>query len=206
MHGIAGMFLSWVAIASGAIAVPDSVLDSKAPQSEIDRARHYIVSLLGDEIGATCTVETASAIIITSAEQGYIGLDSWSLLARFRPKVSWDLECSFVVASTKSQEYSMVAHRNDFVIHRGEVPDCRHHPELCDITIDRAAAEQIGNSRGIQPSDEEYSAELELSGSVPGIVWRVSSRPKGEACGRVLVIDAGTGEIREDHENEPCWE
>lgn len=97
-------------------------------------------------------------------------------------------------------------HRERHVVHVGEVPDCRHHPELCAIRIDAEAAEALGRSRGIAPGDPEYAAVLQLSEGEPGFVWRITSRADGERYGRLLLIDALTGDIKEDRENRPCPE
>lgn len=194
------------AVLSGSVAIPDSVKHSQAPGTEIERARQYVVSRLGDEIGATCSIETRSAIVMTNSRSGFVGISGWILRASFRPRPSWDLKCTFIIDNTSQQKYLIIAHEDRRESQLGEIPDCRNHPELCQITIDLAAAVEIGRSRGIAPSDNEYFAALELWGADPGIVWRISSRSIGAKYSRLLVVDATTGEIMVDRENKPCWE
>ena len=91
------------------------------------------------------------------------------------------------------------------VIEAWGVPDCIINPNECDFPIDEAEARQLAKNAGL----EEGMADWELSfhwygGNLSTYVWTVqntlSEHPSGEpylASGRVVVIDANSGGIKE---------
>lgn len=190
---------------SGSSAIPDSVRRAQAPDDVIERAQQVLVARLGDQVGATCRVTTEGPIVTMTNGQ-YTGISGWELRVRFRPDPARDLECTFVADEGDLRRHQVETHREPGVAFVGEVPDCRHQPELCAIRIDAATAVELGRSRGIDPGDPAYSAVLELSYLEAGFLWRITSRAEDERYGRLVIVDALTGDILVDGENRPCPE
>lgn len=190
---------------SGSSAIPDSVLQAQAPDDVIERAQQVLVARLGDQVGATCRVTTEGPIVTITGSK-FSGISGWQLRVRFRPDPAQDLECKFVADEGDLRRSHVETHQEGRVVFYGDVPDCRHQPELCAIRIDAAAAVELGKSRGIDPGDPSYSAVLELSYLEAGFLWRITSRAEGERYGRLVIVDALTGDILVDGENRPCPE
>jgi len=78
------------------------------------------------------------------------------------------------------------------------IPDCDHCAGECDFTVDEELAVQLASNAGLAPGIDGYDAGFEWSEAHLSYVWWVRAtyeRSETEAWGKLLRVDAHTGEI-----------
>ncbi len=184
-----------MALVAALIGAPLSVAcavsqDWTAPDSEIQRARSYLASRMG-QAAVDSSVVLVSGVLTNSSDDGR----GCAVLFRFSPPSLPGAECDILVLALEGGLFHSVAGQ--------DVPDCLNTPGLCALSIAEDVAVAIAIGAGLASTSGEYLTKLGIFEGFSGFAWRIAPSQSPGAT-RCLLINAVTGNVERDYVEHSC--
>lgn len=170
-----------------------------APPEILASAKEYAITKVGEEFyDSFITLHMSRFVPLKPENLGRWALPDWSRDSRYEvvyhlhiPDSPW--VDAFCVVNIKEDGGWF----SDVSAYEG-LPNCVSDPGECEFPIDRDAAMEIAAQAGLEPGDRPWNALFCWSGQLRSqqtYVWRVDNLLLGTGGGRIITVDANSGDV-----------